>query len=151
MSKYFNDSTQASHPGGLELSLRKLEELDPALFASLPLKCGPTCEVYHPTESIRERLAEHLQLGCCGAAVVVSTSPPVVAVYGGDLDASVLLRFPSSFVERYGLSVGKRLVAVNSFQDVRTDDGKVLYAVDLIPGPARTNWSGFHPCIAITR
>jgi hypothetical protein len=148
MSKYFDDSTQASLPGGLELSLRKLEELDAALFADRPLKCGPTCEVDHPAADIRERLAEHLRLGCCGAALVVSTSPLVVAVYGEDLDASVLLRFPSSFVERYGLSVGKRLVAVNSFLDVRADGGEVLYAVDLIPGPGRTNWSSFTPCIA---
>jgi hypothetical protein len=44
--------------------------------------------------------------------------------------------------------LGKRLVAVNSFQDVRTKSGEILYAVDLIPGPARSNWSSFTPCIA---
>ena len=148
MSKYFDDSSRASLPGGLQLSLRKLEELDPELFTDRTFKCGPTCDADHSAESIRERLAEHLQHGCCGAALVVSTSPLVVAVYGEDLDASVLLRFPSSFVERFGLTVGKRLVAVNAFQDVRADNGAILYAVDLIPGPARTNWSGFHPCIA---
>jgi hypothetical protein len=148
VSKYFNDASQASLPGGLELSNRKLEELEPELFDDRTFKCGPTCDTDHPADSIRERLTEHLELGCCGAALVVSTSPLVIAVYGEDLDASVLLRFPSSFVERYGLSVGKRLVAVNAFQDVRADGGEVLYAADLIPGPARTNWSGFHPCIA---
>lgn len=148
MSKYFNDSTSASLPGGLTLSLRKLQELEPELFTDRTFKCGPTCDVDHSAESMRERFAEHLQHGCCGAAVVVSTSPPVIAVYGEDLDAAVLLRFPQSFVDRYGLSVGKRLVAVNAFQDVRSDGGEVLYAADLIPGPARTNWSGFSPCIA---
>lgn len=148
MSKYLNDSSEASLPGGLKLSLRKLEELEPELFHDRTFKCGPTCDVDHPAESIRERLAEHLEHGCCNAAVVVSTAPPVVAVYAPDLDASVLLQFPSRCTERYGLTLGKRLVAVNLFQEVRGDGGELLYAVDLIPGPARTNWSGFAPCIA---
>ena len=148
MSKYFDDSTQASLPGGLTLSLPKLEELEPLLFTDRTFKCGPLCDVDHPAESIRERLAEHLQLGCCGAALVVSTSPLAIAVYADDLDASVLLRFPASLVPAYGLAMGKRLVAVNSFEDVRTKSGEILYAVDLIPGPARSNWSSFTPCIA---
>jgi hypothetical protein len=130
VSKYFNDSTSASLPGGLTLSLRKLQELEPELFTDRTFKCGPTCDVDHSAESMRERFAEHLQLGCCGAGVVVSTSPLVIAVYGEDLDASVLLRFPQSFVERYALEKGRRLVAVNAFQDVRSDRGEVLYAAD---------------------
>jgi hypothetical protein len=103
VSKYFDDSTEASLPGGLTLSLPKLEELEPLLFTDRTFKCGPICDVDHPAESIRERLTEHLQLGCCGPALVVSTSPLVIAVYAEDLDASVLLRFPTNFVPAYGL------------------------------------------------
>lgn len=148
MSKYHDDSTQASNPGDLELSAEKLRELEPALFSEATLKCGPMCPVDHPVDELRERIAEHMKLGDTQPAIVVSTDPLVVSVAAIDLDAAILLRFPASFVERYGLSVGSRLVSVNTYVDLRTAEGELYYAVDILPGPQRTNWSNASPFIA---
>lgn len=149
MSKYHDDSTSASLPGELSLSVAKLQELEPELLTDRTFKCGPICGADHPAAEMRERYAEHLKLGCCGAALVVSASPLVIAAYASDLDGVVLLKFPPSFGKRYGLSTGTRLLAVSTFGDVRTKDGTTpLYAVDVIPGPDRTHWSNFEPFIA---
>lgn len=149
MSKYFNDDSHASLPGGLRLSPEKLRELEPELFSDRTFKCGAVCDADHPAKEIRERLAEHLDLACAGPAKVVSVSPLVIAVYTTDLDAAVLLRFPAEFAERYRLAEGTRLLTVCSFEEARAKDGgALLYAADLIPGPARTNWSNFTPLIA---
>jgi len=148
MSKYHDDSTIASNPGALEISDSKLSQLEPGLFEDRTFKCGPMCPVDHPASEMRERIAEHMTLGDTQPAIVVSTDPLIVSVAAIDLDAAILLRFPNSFVEQYGLSVGSRLVSVNTYVDLRTQEGEIYYAVDVIPGAQRTNWSNASPFIA---
>lgn len=148
MSKYHDDSTAASNPGCARLSDAKLREIEPSLFEPRTFKCGPLCEVDHPAAEMRERIAEHLELGDSRAAVVVSTRPLVVAAYSDDLDAAALLWFPPTFVSKYQLAVGSRLLTVNTYGDVRGDGGVPFYAVDLVPGPQRRAWSNFSPLIA---
>ena len=48
-------------------------------------------------------------------AVVVSTEPLLIAAYSDEMDAVVMLRFPTEFVEKYGLSVGSRLTTSNVY------------------------------------
>ena len=149
MSKYHDDNTYASHPGGLRLSPAKLAALEPELFTDRTFRCSPGCPIDHPAAEMRERFAEHLQLGDSRAALVVSVTPLVVAAYSSDLDAVVLLSFPAEFVGRYRLVAGSRLLTVNTYIDVcESGTGKRRYAVDLIPGPHRSGWSGFCPFIA---
>lgn len=149
MTRYVDESTYATDPGEVELSLPKLRALDPELFADRTFTCGPTCDVDHPSVEMRERLAEHLMHGDSRAALVVSVAPLVVAAYSSDLDAVALLRFPTSLVSEYGLTVGSRLLTVNLYADVRgARTGEPFYAVDLVPGPDRTGWSNFAPLIA---
>lgn len=148
MSKYHDDSTFASNPGDLEISAEKLRALEPELFGTGTLKCGPMCPVDHPVDELRERIAEHMKLGDTQPAMVVSTDPLVVSVAAIDLDAAILLNFPESLVEQYSLSVGSRLVSVNTYVDLRTPEGEIYYAVDVIPGAQRTNWSNASPFIA---
>jgi hypothetical protein len=149
MSKFHDDDTHATNPGALSLSERKLKELEPELFTDRTFKCSPGCPIDHPAAEMRERFAEHLQLGDSRAAVVVAVDPLVVAAFSSDLDAVVLLRFPAELVERYRLAVGSRLLTVNTYGDVRgKDTNEVFYAVDLVPGPRRSGWSNFSPFIA---
>ena len=58
-----------------------------------------------------------------------------------------LLRFPASLGVTHGLSVGSRLLTVNTYRN-DTAHGVPRYDADLVPGPARVRWTGFHPLIA---
>jgi hypothetical protein len=150
VSKYHDDSTYATLPGKLAMSEAKLRELEPELFTDRTVVCSPDCAAQHPAAEMRERFAEQLEVGCCCPAKVVSLTPLVIAVHADDLDASVLLGYPLAFIDRYGLEVGKRLLAVNTYGKCRdTATNELLFAVDLLPGPNRTNWwSNFRPLIA---
>jgi hypothetical protein len=148
MTKYLDDSTWATLPGKLTLSEAKLRELEPGLFTARTYKCCATCDVDHPAADMLEKLGEHLEHGCCCAAVVMSLDPLIIAAYADDLDGVVLLRFPPSYAARYGLEVGSQLLAVNLYQEVKARNGSRLYAVDIIPGPQRQAWSSFSPLIA---
>ncbi|NUP05507.1 MAG: hypothetical protein HOW73_05555 [Polyangiaceae bacterium] len=147
MSRYHDDSTRADHPGGVELSLEKLRILEPQLFTDGTFKCSPTCDVDHPAAEMRERIAEHLEVGDSRAAIVVSVAHLVVAAYSDDLDTVALVRFPPALVAKYGLSVGSRLLTVNTYGQVEAH-GQLLYAADIVPGPRRVRWSNFSPFIA---
>lgn len=149
MSRYHDDRTYATNPGALAISWAKVRELDPDLMTERTFRCGPICPVEHPASEMRGRFEEHLQLGDSQPAVVVSVAPLVVAAYSIDIDACALLTFPRSFVERYRLSVGSRLLSVNTYSHVQPKGAlERLYAVDLVPGPRRTAWSNFTPLIA---
>ena len=78
------------------------------------------------------------------AAVVITTSPLLVAVYTDEIDCVVLLRFSERFVSEYSLEPGSRLVTVNLYED---SEGS--YQTDLNPGPNSTErYGNFVPLIA---
>lgn len=126
-SKYHDDTTRASDPGDLDLSLAKLRAWAP------PPGVPPLPD---------DMLHEHLKLGDGRAAVVVSTRPLVVAAYTDELDCVAMLQLPAGFEHRYGLSAGSRLLTVNTY----------LYeppAADLTPGPRTLGrYANFFPVIA---
>jgi len=139
----------ASDAGCLTVSMKKLEALEPALLGKERHVCSPICDVKHTTTELRERLSEHLEKGDSRAAVVVSTTPLLVAAWFDDLDGAVLLRFPDAFVERYALTTGSRLLTVNLYQALRHPrTNEPVVAVDLVPGPNAKGWSNVSPCIA---
>jgi hypothetical protein len=95
--------------------------------------------------SLTERvyIAEQLQHGDSRAAVVVCTSPLLVAAYTDELDCIAMLRFPETFVAEYNLTEGSRLLTVNLYGE------SPPYQQDLILGPRLIKrWTGFHPIIA---
>jgi hypothetical protein len=124
----------ASNPGGLRLSLERLQEMDPALFSG-PADNAALGEV--------GKLANRLWLGdACGAIVVAVAPQLVVAAYSGDLDCVALVSAPEGVVLRPAWRVGTRLVTVNSY----TRENAV--APDLVAGPAATGvWTNFTPTI----
>ena len=90
-----------------------------------------------------EMIDEFLRMGDSRAAVVISCTPLRVAAYTDELDCVAVLAFPPEFVERFGLTEGARVLAVN----VYWRDSRI--APDLTPGPgAHKRWQNFSPLIA---
>jgi hypothetical protein len=88
-------------------------------------------------------LQEHLMSGDSRAAVVVSTTPLLVAAYSDDLDCVAMLQFPNDYSHRYRLSVGSKLLRINCYYCQFTEHA------DLSFGPGHTGqWTGFFPLIA---
>ena len=150
MARFMNVEGQASNAGNVPLSKEKLRALDPGVFKERTFKCDPYCPEDHPAEEMRVRFAEQLEFGDSRAALVMATSPLVVAAYSDELDAVVLLRFPPAFVSQYRLEVGSRLVTVNSYRRwTGKKSGNLLYPPDMVVGPQQLNrYSSFLPLIA---
>jgi Fe-S cluster assembly iron-binding protein IscA len=132
--------SQASDPGQCKLSEDRLRRLQPELFADEPGALGDESGL----QEYRESLAEHLISGDSRAAVVISTTPLVVAAYTDELDCVALLQFPKYLVAELGLRVGSRLLTVNRYQYPGGSRPG-----DLVPGPADTRrYINFTPLIA---
>jgi hypothetical protein len=132
------NTSVASDPGRLWLSNAKLRRLRPDLFGLVAFLKNLILPV-----SERRYLAEQLQHGDSRAAVVASIDPLLVAAYTDELDCVAMLRFPDAFAEEYGLTVGSRLLTVNTYGEFPD------YQEDLILGPNLIErWTGFHPVIA---
>jgi hypothetical protein len=146
MTKTLDDDTVAAHPGGFALSTAKLKSLQPDLY-------GPFAWIGWDWEDGKlssrrsfwlTRIEEQLLFGDTRAAVVLTTSPLLIAAYTDEIDCVVLLRFSNRFVSEYDLKPGSRLITINTYVD---SDGS--YESDLKPGPeARDYYENFHPFIA---
>jgi hypothetical protein len=141
-----DDNTVASYPGNVRLSHAKLKRLQPELYG-LSTWIGwewHEGKLWRRTSLLLTRIEEHLLFGDSRAAVVISTSPLLIAAYSDELDCVALLRFNQSFVSEYNLQPGSRLVTVNLYDYL--DDS---YEDDLIPGPDASGiYGNFTPLIA---
>ncbi len=137
-----DDSTTASDPGQIKLSMSKFRVLRPDLFGLSGILISIRKFI---RGGLSERIyaEEHLQFGDSRAAVVIAAGPLLIAAYTDELDCIALLRFPDDFTHAYTLSPGERLLTVNTYKD------NSEYDSDLIIGPRMLNrWSGFYPLIA---
>lgn len=133
----------ASDPGYVELSERKLRRLCPGLYASRWNLLGKIDERMGWRAAERLSCADQLVHGDSRAAVVVSTSPLLVAAYTDELDCVALLRFPDGLATEMGLDVGSRLLTVNRYVP------RGPFARDLENGPASHHrYKNFIPIIA---
>ena len=131
---------EASCPAKVWLSHVKLKKLQPDLYSF-----GSKWIWRRRRSEWLTYFEEHLYYGDSRAAVVVSTSPLLIAAYTDEIDCIALLRFDDSFVSEYGLEIGSRLITVNRYYDIE-DSG---YESDLVPGPANTGrYGNFMPFIA---
>lgn len=144
-----DDNTWASHPGGVKLSPSKLKVFHPELYSRFGwlwfLFSIPFFDLQLKRRSFwLTHVEEHLFHGDSRAAVVVSTSPVLVAAYTDELDCIAMLRFDDRFADKYSLRVGSRLITVNTYHYL-TDS----YEPDLEPGPNSSGTYGnFSPFIA---
>jgi hypothetical protein len=140
MSKYHDDRSRASDPGCISLSLKRLMRLEGrqpevrSWWKWLQVNSGGQFE---------EMLNEHLRLGDSRAACVMSVEPLLVAAYTDELDCIAMLSFPSWLAEEHGLSVGSRLLSVNTYMRGRG------IAPDLVLGTHQLDrFTNFYPIIA---
>ena len=136
MSKYHDDSTVASDPGGISLSKSKL-----TLFRNeLPIIKRIFVNLRYPSDMLNE----HLNLGDSRAAVIMETQERlVVSAYTDELDCVALLEFPLSLVQERGLKIGDRLLTVNTYST-----GAIISS-DLENGADSYNrYNNFHPLIS---
>lgn len=126
--------SQASDPGRVTLSEEYLERLAPDLFKNPLILDGLLNEIRH-----------HLAGGDSRAAMVMKTSPLLVAAYTDELDCVAVLEFPEYLVEEHELEIGSRLLTVNVYFHL-TSSG---IAPDLSPGSEKYDRFGnFQPYIA---
>lgn len=142
MTRTLDDSTQASHPGAVRLSHEKLKKLRPDLYGFRYIFLWILIKIVRGVPQ-KVYIEEALFNGDSRAAVVVSTSPLLVAAYTDELDCVAILQFPNEFATEYSLSVGSRLLTINTYGEGGT------YSADLTIGPGNSgNWTRFHPLIA---
>jgi hypothetical protein len=127
MSRFHDDRTIASHPGGIRLSPERFRQLESTAIG-LPNEWKRGFESW---ERFEEFLDEHLQLGDSDPALVISIEPLLVAAYSCELDCIVMLKFPSWLARQYDLEIGSRLLSVNTYVN------GTCVAPDLLPGPWR--------------
>lgn len=140
--KTFDNNSYASDPGSIRLSHKKLNRFHPELYE---LK-GINKLLNRPSEKQQYWLThfeEHLLHADSRAALVISIEPLLIAAYTDELDCIAMLSFSNELVSEYGLSVGFRLLTVNSYIKGH------LPVADLHYGPAAYHrYSNFHPLIA---
>lgn len=141
----FDDSvpTGASNPGRLKLSDARLRLLCPELYGVRGMMVEPLLNLIFRHDSSRKIIKQHLNGGDCRAAIVVSTSPLLVAAYTDEFDCIALLRFPDALVDHYRLTQGKRLITSNTYGEGPN------HLTDLALNPGyKSSWTVFHPVIA---
>ena len=147
MSQTLDDTSQATNPGRLRLSRAKLKALQPELFALFSWDQWDWTDgrVRNRRSLWLTRFEEHLWYGDTRAAVVLKTSPLLVAAYTDELDCVAVLHFNERLVSQYHLEIGSRLLSVNLYDYM--EDGS--YETDLVPGPRTSGYfRNFTPLIA---
>ena len=150
MSKYHDDASVASHPGGVVLSDEKLKRFHPKLYTRWSRFLG-RLPLWFPVDRFglshryRDIVDEHVRLGDSRAALVMSIDPLLVAAYTDELDCVAILRFDPWVREAYNLNVGDRLLTVNTYTPLRA----APVASDLTFGSQQYGrYSDFWPIIA---
>ena len=113
------------NPGLFKMIKKKLKALRPGVYSIFKLLIGNTNDNPGCTESC-------LNDGDIQPAVVVSTSPLLVASYTDEMDAVIMLYFPEELGLKRSWTVGKKLITVNSYNAL----GPVRKNNDIYPGPA---------------
>ncbi len=141
-TKTLNDSASASDPGQIRLSRAKLRRFHPELYE--PRGLWRLLKRLSPMQRFwQTRREEHLLYGDSRAAIVMATTPLLIAAYTDELDCIAMLIFPDELVHEYDLEVGSRLLTVNLY----TIRGNLV--ADLEHGPASYHrYSNFGPMIA---
>lgn len=121
-TKTLNNNTVASHPGGISLSHRKLEILQPEIYSYAKrmkflfwsgYKLPP---FFDSSPSYwKTYVADHLEYGDSRAALVISANPLLIAAYTDEMDCIAMLSFDSKFADEYELKVNSRMLTVNTY------------------------------------
>lgn len=108
MKNYMDQTTFAENAGEVNLSKRKFKELRDDILKVPFLKKG-----YYNRQF--GRISQYLAYGDTQPAIVSSLNPLVISAYSDEMDAVVLLKFPSEMQNMYALNEGMRLVTSNVY------------------------------------
>jgi hypothetical protein len=136
----------ASAPGRLKVSREKLLCFYPDFFSPLGVVKRHLLGHWEgvPYGVGLSSIAEHLDVGDSNAAVVISTSPLLVAAFTDEFDCIALLKFPDKFARLEKLDVGSRVLTSNAYMT-----GPKKPVRDLLVGPQATGrWHNVIPWIA---
>lgn len=102
-------ATQAENQANVKFSYKK--------YYSFRNKINPKFSERFRSDMRIEFVTRALFYGDTQPALVVSTSPLLIAAYSDEMDAVVMLQFPEDFAEQYHLTVGTRLTTSNVYFD----------------------------------
>ena len=127
----------AYNPGLFKLNREKLKKLRPQIF-------GPLNAMFGNRFNNPSYMSVILNDGDMQTAVVVSLDPLLVACYTDEMDAVVMLRFPSERAGKYDLMEGTRLTTSNWYF------GGDRIAPDIFVGEGYLrNWTDFMPIVQL--
>lgn len=114
--KKIEANSNATTPGGIPLCLDHLRHLCPDFFGLQGYFLGVAAR-YADEPIERDRIERNLRCGDSQSAVVISTSPLLIAAYTDELDCVAMLRFQDSLnlVDHFGLRKGSQLLTVNYY------------------------------------
>lgn len=125
----------AFNPGLFELNKQKLKALRPQIFG---LRLG------QKNIDTWQNIYRQLNDGDIQPALVMSTSPLLVACYTDDMDAVAMLCFPEELGRRMGWTAGQRLIVTAAYNNPFMKANK-----DLDRGPRNSgNFKAYGPIIA---
>ncbi len=110
MRQRINQNSYVVYPGGVRLSSEKLRRLCPELFPSLLAPLSIAKWLFGSSMSAVYDIRDILLNGGSGPAVVIATSPLLIAPYSQNIDGVAMLRFPDELTAEYSLSKGSRLL-----------------------------------------
>lgn len=116
MRKYISDN-----PGSVKLSTKKLKKLRPDHFQWFFRVLDVVFSVVFRKKTFIREVAYCLAKSDTDTAVVVSTSPLLIATYSSVFDAVAMYQFPEWLVEEYQLVPGTRLTSINSYIDTNIE------------------------------
>ena len=133
-----------SDPLGASCSAAKFRRLHPELFGLRGLAAHVLGRLsLEDRDQFLARTSAYLRWGDGRAAVVLGTTPLVVATYCDEMDAAFLLRFPDFLAREHALAEGTRLVTTNLHYK-----GKQM-APDIVPGPGyQGRYTNVRPLVA---
>lgn len=141
MTKYHDDSSYATDSVRVELNVDKLKFLNPEIFTPFQ-KVRYKLRRWGLASHI-EMIAEHINFGDSQGAIVVKTSPLLIAAYNEDIDCIVMLRFEQKIQDKFNFKTKDKLICVNTF------GSSPNLQSDLIPGENNLGmWTEVYPIIA---
>lgn len=105
--KRVDKNSWATNPGNAEFSFKKYRYIRKAVLK------GPALKLY--ADFHIKFVSDILRSGDTNPALVMSTDPLIISCYSFDMDAVIMLEFPSTLAEEYALKMGDRLVTANVY------------------------------------
>ncbi|MBR4434671.1 MAG: hypothetical protein IKS90_01065 [Clostridia bacterium] len=134
--KRVDKNSWATLPGNAEFSFKKYRYIRRSALKGIALKLHADLRIKYVSDILRS--------GDTNPALVMSTAPLIVSCYSFDMDAVIMLEFPSALAEEYTLKTGDRLVTANVYSLGKA----VLF--DIFPGIEYSNmYIDFTPVVQL--